>query len=104
VIDWPAFIARVDLTRYPLPMRMRYIGGAVVWSFLVTDHRDGARRWLDTIPVPVPHGVIDERGAMRWVRYWTQVTALHELDECIYLDGRRPFDPHQVVPLPRWDT
>ncbi len=104
MIDWAKFIERVEL-RYPMPMRMRFdpVRQVVIWSFYVSLHTTGEYCWIDTIPIPVPM-TQDERVALHWVRYWTQVTVLHELDECFYLDGHRPYDPHRVIPLPRWDT
>lgn len=102
MIHWPSFLRRIRL-RFPLPIRMVYLRGCVQWSMLVADHTTNETRWQDSPPVPVP-ATDDEHVALRWVRYWTQVMVLHELDETLYLDERRPFNPHLVFPLPRVDT
>jgi hypothetical protein len=102
--DWPAFLERVDLRRYPLPMTLAYgPHRTLCLSFLVEDHTTGKPRWLHAVPLQLPDYTTDEQAA-RIVRYWAQVTVLHELDECIYVDGRRPFNPHERVPLPQWGT
>ena len=45
-----------------------------------------------------------ERLKKRQTELHETMTVLHELDECLYVDGRRPFDAHACPPLPQWGT
>lgn len=97
-MDWNSFLARVWLT-FPLPMRFTYWEGMLYAWFEVDDHDTGMRRWLKSAGLDVSR-ITNDWDALRAVRYWAQVTALHELDECLYYLNRRPFDPHINPPLP----
>lgn len=102
MIDWGRLVSRVTF-RFPLELRMVYLDGWLHWFMRVKDHTTGKWKWQDAPPLRVPW-TDDEHFALRWLRYWAQVMVLHELDETTYLDERRPFNPHVVFPLPRWDT
>lgn len=62
------------------------------------------------VPIPVRFGFMSslcvaahrggiQRMALEDLRHALREMILHELDECIYVDGERPFDPHPTVTI-----
>lgn len=96
--QWEMFLTRVrvDLLR----MGFNVHQGQLYAYWIARDHQTGRDRVFSSVGMDVRY-VSSEPEALRAVRYWAQVTALHELEEQIYLDGVRPFDPHVNQPLPR---
>jgi len=99
-LAWYSAIARFDVSAsFGLPMRFEYQNGGLIANFLVSDMRTGEKRWLSSVAMDVRY-VTTAEGAFEALRYWAQVTALHELDECLLVDGFRCWDPHVRQPVP----
>jgi hypothetical protein len=39
--------------------------------------------------------LVDDMGFAAWVRLIVRDILMHEIDECLSVDGTRPFDPHK---------
>lgn len=50
---------------------------------------------LDTIDWHVAHALKDDFAVLHWVRARLRFLTAHEVDEQLYFDGDRVFDPHR---------
>lgn len=93
-------IAELDLSRFPWPIRLRYVEPMNRWSearivvdFMVKDVNGGSptRIVLDR----VVSSRFADHDPVGFIRSLLIEAVLHELDECITYRGERPFDPHR---------
>lgn len=101
-------IQRVDLSRFPIPMRLSAkpdgAGRTMVLLDVVVKDRDtGVDLRLcisEVLPSWVaetwPGGTTQDR-ALRHILEFVRNFVLHELDECTMVDGVRCFDPHNAA-------
>src|SRR5262249_10463161 len=109
MIDWPSLLARIDVSGFPLPMKFRYENG-----YLITSFKPMGKDWIDCRPAFTRlhySGLggsqwleMSEPEARLFIRREAQMAVLHELDECLRLDGRLINDPHVRVPYPAEGT
>ena len=93
-----AACSRLDVSRFPAQLKVGVSAHGGVLYVGVQMHnlveRDSkSRRWSQIFSdnTPIPSSVKD---ALDWVRSVIRRAILHELDECLLLDGDRPWDPH----------
>jgi hypothetical protein len=93
-------VASLDLSNFPMLVnvtckRASYGARISVWlAVRDIDKRNGAgwfnsRICLDDLPS------LTVATARRRIRRLVRNAVVHELDECLIFDGRRPFDPHR---------
>lgn len=107
MVDWNLVISQF-VSLFPLPMVFTVephpvTGSPLLYALFDVDYHtpDGSvdRRRLRSIGLDVGH-ITAEAGAVDRLRYWAQVTVLHELDECLLYRGERLWNPHVRQPLP----
>jgi hypothetical protein len=109
VADTLAFVAafRLHHTAFPFIRGLTLVLHDDMFQFLVNTKVPDRRRHLD------PHGddnivvtfnrtdsYVDGQRFMHIVHTVIQQMVVHELDECFYVGGSRPFDPHKNDPTP----
>ena len=91
-----AFLARVDLSRFPIPLRLSTSPGApglvLRVAFQVRERDGDAMVWINDAKVVV--AACSDLQCLAEVRQLLHRTITHELDECLRVDGQRAFDPH----------
>jgi hypothetical protein len=98
-----AVAKRVDLSTFPIPLRIKvsavpgYLNRVEVSAAAAVPDRDDPGKTFPTVPARECFDVgylADERDVVARVRAVASRALLHELDEHLKVDGRRPFDPH----------
>jgi hypothetical protein len=93
-----ALCNQLDVSRFPAPLQVRATAHRGI-LYIAVSMRNLVERDLqceswsqvfsDSAPV---HATAQD--ALDWVRSVIRRAILHELDECLLLDGKRPWDPH----------
>lgn len=90
--------SKIDVSTFALPLRLAvkvFEGNLVLYIAMPTapDRIGGGskgRSFSKITPLPP-----SQRSALNWVRSVIRDAVLHELDECLIVDGTRLWDPHE---------
>lgn len=99
----PFHVGPVDVRRFWLSLErceLTRVGGEHVLhlTLMVPDRVTGLALNIER-SILLDQRVVDSRASMNWgefVRESLRQILLHELDENIFVDGRRAFDPHTI--------
>lgn len=96
--NWKAAIAKVDLTRFPMSIRVesftQVFGGLALWLTANVVNRDEPGKTIPLTSQRVLPAYSTEERAFDFIRACARDFIIHELDECILVDGKRIYDPH----------
>lgn len=94
---WMELVRRTDISRFGIKMRMEVIwrsgrAPALLISMVANDRDTGEEVTL-SFSAPMPPWFGPEKGVL-WLRERLAQFLIHELDECMLVDGKRIYDPH----------
>ncbi len=100
-IDWEYIISRVDLSRFPIELRLTYHEGEIYvdWpNLIITGVFEDSRNEGNNLQVSFTYSippVLSEAEALEYIFKWILEVVRHELAEFFIYDGERIFDPHE---------